>query len=53
MDVQDRTHLPVLDRLASLMDQALAANRRGDRSALGARVAEYRSLYQEHKEVLR
>ena len=52
-DIQDRTHLPVLDRLAVLMDEAAAANRQGDQVAASARVAEYRNLYQEHKEVLR
>ncbi len=52
-DVQDRSQLPVLERLASLMDEALAANRRGDHAQTGARVAEYRDLYEEHKEVLR
>ena len=52
-DVQDRRHLPVLDRLAGLMDEALAANRRGDLAVVDARVAEYRRVYEEHKEVLR
>ncbi len=52
-DVQDRSKLPVLDRLAELMDQALAANRDDDSETRRSRVAEYRQVYAEHKEVLR
>ncbi len=52
-DVQDRQYLGVLDRMAALMDQALAANRRGDAAQVDARIAEYRRVYEEHKEVLR
>ena len=52
-DVQDPTYLPVLDRLADLMDEAYAANQRGDRNAVQARVAEYRALYESNKEHLR
>lgn len=44
-DVQDQEYLPVLDRLANLMDQALAANRRGDVATVDALLAEYRGLY--------
>ncbi len=52
-DIQDRSQLPVLDRLAELMDQASAANREDDSEVRRARVAEYRRVYAEHKEVLR
>ena len=52
-DLQERQYLPVLDRMADLMDAALDANQRGDDAAVSARVAEYRQLYEEHKEVLR
>ncbi|MEM7351706.1 MAG: cytochrome c peroxidase, partial [Acidobacteriota bacterium] len=52
-DLQDPQHLPVLDRLAELMDEARAANGQGDRAATEARIAEYRQVYEEHKEVLR
>ncbi|MFQ5695276.1 MAG: hypothetical protein ACE5HB_04740, partial [Terriglobia bacterium] len=51
--VQDPSYLPVLDRLAALMDRAYAANLRGDREAVDSRVAEYRHLYQENAEHLK
>lgn len=51
-DVQDDRHLPVLDRLSELMLEACEARRRGDLEAADARVAEYRALYDEHREVL-
>lgn len=44
-DVQDQEYLPVLDRLADLMDRALAANRRGDTATVDSLVAEYRKVY--------
>lgn len=44
-DLQDQQYLPTLDRLAELMDQALAANQRGDRARTDACIAEYRKLY--------
>jgi hypothetical protein len=52
-DVQDSRHLPVLEGLAVLMDEASAANRRGDEEGVRERVAAYRQLYQENAEVLR
>ena len=52
-DLQDRSHLPVLDQMAQLMDEAHAANQRGDRAVVDARVVEYRRVYEDHKEVLR
>ncbi len=52
-DVQDLANLPVLDQLADLMDAALAAERRGERDVVDARVAQYRQLYDEHVDVLR
>ncbi len=52
-DIQDRSHLPTLDHLAQLMDEALAARLRGDPAAVAQRVAQYRRLYEENAEVLR
>ena len=52
-DVQDPDQLPVLDRLADLMDVASDANRRGDLDAVDETVEAYRALYEENAEVLR
>ncbi len=52
-DVQDTRHMPVLDRLAELMDGALAASKRGDLAVVSAHVAEYRELYAQNAEQLR
>jgi cytochrome c peroxidase len=52
-DVQDQKYLPLLDRLAELMDQAYLAAQRGDWAAADARVAEYRKLYRENKDHLK
>ncbi len=52
-DLQDAQYLPVLDRMAELMDEAYEANRKGELAGLEERLAEYRRLYQEHLEVLR
>ena len=52
-DLQDLSHLPVLDTLAALMDQADAARQRDDRVAIRKRVADYRELYDRNKEVLK
>lgn len=52
-DVQDTRLLPVLDRLAELMDEAYEANHKGERRLAAERVAEYRRLYEENVEVLR
>ncbi len=52
-DVQDPDHMPVLDRLAELMDEAQDASRRGDLAVVDQNVEAYRKLYQENAEVLR
>jgi hypothetical protein len=51
-DVQDPDNLPMLDRLAGLMDQARATLARGDVESTGKLVAEYRSLYRSQAEIL-
>jgi hypothetical protein len=52
-DVQDPTRLPVLDRLAQLLEQGRAALARGDRDTLLRSVDEYHQLYEREKEHLR
>jgi len=51
-DLQDWTHMPVLERLASLMDQALAALEAGDTRTVERLIREYRRSYEKHKRVL-
>ena len=51
-DLQDWTHMPVLDRLARLMDDAAAALEQGDEQRVRALVGEYRQTYQEHRKFL-
>lgn len=52
-DVQDPGYMPVLDRLAGLMDEAHDASLRGDRALVDRKVAEYRDLYRANAEHLR
>jgi cytochrome c peroxidase len=51
-DIQDDQYLPVLERLAEIMDRAVAAEAAGDRRAVDALVAEYRKLYEANEEHL-
>ncbi len=51
-DLQDWTHMPVLDRMAGLMDEAAAAIEQGDTKRVRALIEEYRRTYQEHRELL-
>ena len=52
-DIQDERYMPVLDRLAELMDAAHEASRRGAADEVAAHVAEYRELYETNAEHLR
>lgn len=52
-DLQDYQYLPVLDRMADTMDQAYAANRKGDRPAVDQLVLKYREIYEKYKNVLK
>ncbi|MEE8137384.1 MAG: cytochrome c peroxidase [Thermoanaerobaculia bacterium] len=52
-DVQDQRYLPILGRLAALMDEATEAIRAGDGATVDTRVAEYRRLYEDNLENLR
>ena len=44
-ELQDLTAMPVMDEMANLMDDALAANRSGDRQRVHSNVAAYRTLH--------
>lgn len=52
-DLQDYQYLPVLDRMAGMMDQAYVANRKGDRQAVDQLVLKYRETYEKYKHVLK
>lgn len=52
-DLQDYTCLPVLDKMAELMDQADAARKTNDRVTMRQLVAVYREMYEKNKEVLK
>ena len=51
-DIQDPTYMPVLDQMASLMDEAYAASLAGDHARVESLVDEYRRAYDKHAEVL-
>jgi cytochrome c peroxidase len=51
--LQAPEHGPVMDRLAALMDEAKAANKRGDVALTDAKVEEYRTLYARNAEMLK
>ena len=51
--LQNLAYMPVLDRMADLMDSAHKANRRSDRAATDAIVRQYREIYRENAEHLR
>jgi len=52
-DVQDKSYLPLLEERASLIDAATEANAAGNAELMRQKVASYRDLYAENKEVLR
>jgi hypothetical protein len=52
-DVQDRDGLVVLDRLAGFIDQAGEEYSAGKTQLAEASLAEYKALYEEHREVLK
>ncbi len=51
-DLQDWTHMPVLEELAGLMDQAAEAVARRDERAVNGLVRQYRALYEKNKDLL-
>ena len=52
-ELQDYAHLPVMEALAKLMDEASEAIRKGNRESVRAKVQEYLRLYQANVEHLR
>lgn len=52
-DLQDYSHMPVLDQMAALMDQGDAAIKAGDRARVRQIVAAYRQMYEKNKDVLK
>ncbi len=52
-DVQNQQHLPILEGLAELMDEAYRANQRGDSATVDAKVTAYRRVYEANKEKLK
>jgi cytochrome c peroxidase len=52
-DAQDPDCLPLLERMAELMDDARGAVRAGDLDRADARIAEYRALYRDNTERLK
>ena len=52
-ELQDSQYRPILERLAEIMDEALAANREGNVEEVRTKVGEYRALYAKNVEVLK
>src|SRR5688572_28895576 len=52
-DLQDYSQMPVLDKMAELMDQADAAVKAGDRPKARQLVAAYREMYEKNMDVLK
>jgi hypothetical protein len=52
-DAQDPACLPLLERMAELVDEARGAVRAGDLARADTRIAEYRALYQDNAERLK
>ena len=52
-ELQDPSVMPVMERLAEIMDEAYGANQAGDKETVKRKVKEYRRMYQENVEVLR
>lgn len=52
-ELQDASIMPVMDRLAEIMDEAYAANQQGNRELVASKVREYRELYEANVEILK
>ncbi len=52
-ELRDSRYRPILEKLAEIMDEALAANQAGKVGEVRTRVAAYRALYTENVEVLK
>ena len=51
--LQDQQYLPIMNRLAELMDEAHTANRNGESENVDRKVMEYRQLYEENVDKLK
>jgi len=51
-DLQDHSYIQILNRMASLMEEAFAANLKMNRDQVDQIVEEYRALYEEYAEYL-
>lgn len=51
-DVQDQAQLPVLNKMAALMDEAYIAHQQNDSDRVDALVVEYRKMYAENRHAL-
>lgn len=52
-ELQDSSAMPVMDRLAALMDEAHQASLKGDQGLVANKVREYRALYESNVEILK
>lgn len=52
-DIQDDSHMPTLNKMARLMEEAYAANEADDTETVDALVAQYFALYEQHADVLK
>ena len=52
-ELQDASAMPVMNRLAELMDEAYSANQQGDRALVANKVREYLKLYEANVEILK
>lgn len=52
-ELQDSSVMPVMDRLAELMDEAHQASLKGDQALVANKVREYRNLYESNVEILK
>lgn len=52
-ELQDPSVMPVMDKMAEIMDAAYAASQAGDQSEVRHKVAEYRAMYNKNSDVLK
>ena len=52
-ELQDPSAMPVMERLADIMDEAYEANLAGDRQAVREKVKTYRKMYAENVDILK
>ena len=52
-ELQDLSVMPVMDKMAEIMDAAYAASQAGDQAEIRQKVAEYRAMYNQNLDVLK